>query len=421
MDRKKGLIGALLLLASALSLADVEAAEGGLISSAILPDKLPGMAPYDLPVMRSDRQLTSLNDAILLYESIQYSGRWRSFAQGPLLRLGDRHIQIATLRGQLSLLGDLPPQSVYQLASRYFDEELSEALKRFQARHSVQADGVLGPQTRRLLNVPPWQRIDQLVLNMHRQDQLQRGEETYLHVNLPEYRLRLYQAGEVRLDMRTVVGKKDRQTPVFSATVNQLVVNPGWNVPKSIAFKDILPKLQSDPDFLEKRNLRVLTGWKLPRVEVGKDEIDLNRMYQGADYYRFWEPPGENNTLGKLKFQLSTNNSIYLHDTRQKYLFDSQQRAFSSGCIRLEDPRGLADALIATSNQWEPDILDPLFEQQETIKIRLANPVPVHVTYWTAWLDESGVLNFANDLYQRDSVDFAELQQIHQQVGMLPN
>lgn len=414
MKQKKGLFVALLLLVSQVVTTDVEATESALVSSFVVPNYIPR------PIL-ANQQRETLADAILHYESVLESELWRAFAPGSLLKQGDRHPQVAQLRGQLKLLGDLPPQSVYRLASQYFDEPLKQALERFQRRHSIKADGILGPQTRRILNVPPWQRIDQLVLNIHRQQQLQSSEETYVHINLPEYRLRLYQQGEVLLDMRTIIGKDDRQTPVFSATVSRLVVNPDWNVPKSIAYKDILPKLQEDPEFLKKRNLRVLSGWNVPKVEVDSDWIDLNAMYQGKDYYRFWEPPGKNNTLGRLKFQLTTNNSIYLHDTRQKYLFDAEKRAFSSGCIRLENPRGLADALIQASNQWQPDILDPLFDHEETVKIRLYKPVPVHVTYWTAWVDEQGVLNFADDLYQRDSVDFAALLQLHQQIGMLLN
>jgi len=276
----------------------------------------------------------------------------------------------------------------------------------------------LGPQTRALLNVPPWQRIDQLVLNMWRQQQLETSGDVYLHINLPEFSLRLYQQGELLLDMRTVIGKRKRQTPVFSATVDRLVINPAWNVPKSIAYKDILPRLKDDPEFLEKRNLRVLSGWSVPQVEVAHSDVDYSLMYQGKDYYRFWEPPGKGNTLGRMKFQLSADNSIYLHDTQQKHLFDAERRAFSSGCIRLEDPRGLADALIQVSNQWQPEILDPLFENEDSIKIRLDKPIPVHVTYWTAWLDKSGLLMFADDLYQRDSIDFSELQNRRQRVGL---
>lgn len=195
-------------------------------------------------------------------------------------------------------------------------------------------------------------------------------------------------------------------------------MNPDWNVPKSIAYKDILPVLQQDADYLIKRNLQVLSGWNVPPIKVAKEDFDITKMYRGKEYYRLWEPPGKHNTLGQLKFQLTTGNSIYLHDTPQKHLFNVEKRAFSSGCIRLENARALADALVGLSNQWQPEILDPLFEAEDSIRIRLNKAIPIHVTYWTAWLDKNGILNFANDLYQRDSLDFAELQNVHQQAVM---
>lgn len=425
MGRSHVVFIALLLLVSDSVFTDVDAAERLLLSS-VMASETPSFQkpPEDIQQqpgqylviqeqakLASRQHFDSLADALLMYESIQNSGRWQAFTAGPLLRQGDRHPQVSQLKAHLQLLGDLPSQDVFSLASQRFDRALHEALVRFQTRHAVKADGVFGPKTRALLNVPPWQRIDQLVLNMYRQQQSEINDEVYLHINLPEYRLRFYQFGEALLDMRAVVGKRTRQTPEFSAAVTRLVINPDWNVPKSIAYRDILPKLQDDPEFLTKRNLKVVSGWQLPRVEVPYDEVDFSRMYKGAEYFRFWEPPSERNTLGRMKFQLNSDNSIYLHDTQQKYLFEAEKRAFSSGCIRLEEPRALADTLMQVANQWAPDVLDPLFADDETIKLRVEKSIAVHVTYWTAWLDKSGVLNFADDMYYRDSVDFAAMQE----------
>jgi len=406
---------ALLLLVFKPESVTAETTNGLSLSSVTAPDLLPfqGIQPQ-LPQSyqtASKQSFESLADAVLTYENIQNNGRWRTFSAGPLLRQGDRHPQVSQLKAHLQWLGDLPSQDVLSLGSRLFDQALHQALLRFQARHSIKADGVLGPKTRALLNVPPWQRIDQLVLNMYRQQQNEINDDVYLHINLPEYNLRFYQFGEVLLEMRAVVGKRTRQTPEFSAAVTKLIINPDWNVPKSIAYRDILPKLHDDPEFLRKRNLRVVSGWQLPRVEVPEHQVDFNRMYQGAEYYRFWEPPGETNTLGRMKFQLDSDNSIYLHDTQQKYLFDAESRAFSSGCIRLESPRALADTLMRVANQWTPEVLDPLLDGPDMIKLRVGKNILVHVTYWTAWLDRRGVLNFANDMYERDSVDFAVMQE----------
>jgi len=421
MTRKIGLIITLMLLVCSPTLfADEEATEGALLSTAMLSESLPLRPAHEIvnqPVATVPKKLTSLGDAILLYEAIQHSERWQFFADGPLLAKGDRHAQVSQLKGQLRLLGDLPRQSVFSLASQHFDESLQTALMHFQMRHSVKADGILGPQTRALLNVPPWQRIDQLVLNINRQRQLLLpSEEFYLQVNIPESRLRLYARGNVLLDMKTIIGRRTRQTPVFSAEVKSLVVNPDWNVPKSIAFKDILPHWEEDNGYLTTHNLYVLSGWETP-VLVPEEEIDLSKMYRGANYQRLWEPPGENNTLGRIKFPLTSDNSIYLHDTNNHHLFELDRRAFSSGCIRLESARSLADALIQEVNYWEPELLDPLFESIDTYIVKLQKPVPLYVTYWTAWIDEQGTLNFANDLYHRDMTDLAALQNENPKVG----
>jgi len=364
------------------------------------------------PPVTVPQRFSSLRDAILFYEGLHNSGLWQPIEAGALLKRGELHPQVSQLRHQLLLQGDLSPAANRPLLTQQFDVELESALKRFQDRHSLKADGILGPQTRQALNVHPWQRIDQLVLNIHRQQQLNiASQETYIHVNLPEYRLRVYQQGNVLLEMKTIIGKRTRQTPVFSATVRQLIINPGWNVPKSIAFKDIIPRWQQDGDYLQKHNLQVLAGWSTPRTFVPAGEVVLSRLYQGENYQRFWEPPGENNTLGRVKFPLTSDNSIYLHDTLSRHLFDAEKRAFSSGCIRLEHPFSLVDTLIMLSNQWQPGLLDPLFETQETVPVRLQAPIPVHITYWTAWLDEQGELNFSNDPYLRDPVDFSLFQQ----------
>lgn len=396
-----------------------ETAEGALLSNVLIPLEPASRQQSSLSPGKAqffEQYFSGLNDAVLFYEGLQQSGLWQPIEKGPLLKRGVFHQQISILRNQLFLLGDLSPIASAPLFSQQFDAELEAALKNFQARHSLKADGILGPQTRNTLNVPPWQRIDQLVLNIHRQRQLNMAAtETYVHVNLPEYRLRVYRQGDVVLEMKTIIGKRKRQTPVFSATVRQVVINPSWNVPKSIAFKDIIPRWQQDDDYLEKHNLQVLAGWTTPRTFVQEHDVDFNRLYQGANYQRFWEPPGEGNTLGRVKFPLTSDNSIYLHDTSARHLFDAEKRAFSSGCIRLEEPRNLANALISLSNQWQPQLLDPLFERQETIPVRLQNPIPVHITYWTAWLNLQGELHFSNDPYQRDGIDFVQFQKLQQQ------
>ena len=354
-------------------------------------------------------QFSSLQDAVSFYENIERSGHWTPLSNGPLISLGDVHEQVIPLRNLLHLFGDINEDASFFEPLELFDLEVQEALLAFQKRHGAKVDGILGPQTRRLLSIAPRRRVEQLLLNISRQQEFQSiAGDRYLQVNVPEFRLRLYEQGEIILDMKTIIGRRSRQTPIFSSKVKTVVVNPSWSVPKSIAYRDILPRWEQDKTYLTKHNLQVLSGWEIPRVIVPDDQIDLEKMYRGGEFQRLWEPPGMKNTLGRIKFQLDSNNSIYLHDTKSRSLFESDQRAFSSGCIRLEKPRLLADALVQSSNPWAPETLGPLFEDVTTHRIRLENPVELHVTYWTAWLDENNLLHFAEDLYRHDLIEIAQ-------------
>ncbi|MBQ0806875.1 MAG: L,D-transpeptidase family protein [Porticoccus sp.] len=363
--------------------------------------------PIEKPIQ--GKQFSGLQEAVSFYEKVDRSGHWEPLSDGPLLGLGDVHEQVVQLRGLLHLFGDIKEDASFFEPLELFDLELQEALLAFQKRHGAKVDGILGPQARRLLSVPPRQRIEQLLININRQQEFQAiAGGRYLQVNVPEYRLRLYEQGEILLDMKTIIGRRSRQTPIFSSSVKTVVVNPSWSVPKSIAYRDILPRWEQDKTYLSKHNLQVLSGWEIPRVIVPEDQIDLEKMYRGGEFQRLWEPPSMKNTLGRIKFQLDSNNSIYLHDTKSRSLFESDQRAFSSGCIRLEKPRMLADALRQHSNRWVPEALDPLFEDVTTHNIRLDNPIALHVTYWTAWLDENNLLHFAEDLYRHDLIELAQ-------------
>ncbi|MEH6579425.1 MAG: L,D-transpeptidase family protein [Amphritea sp.] len=362
----------------------------------------------------------AMMDAVRFYEEMDLSGQWEMIPEGPLLRLNDSHWQVPVLRRQLLLHGDLELVTADTEMPELFDVMLHQALSRFQERHGTKIDGILGPESRRLLNITPRHRADLLMLNLDRQeDFLTHSGQRYIQVNIPEYKLRLYDQGEVLLDMKTIIGRKTRQTPVFNTTVKTLVINPSWNVPKSIAFKDILPLWRKDKSYLSRRNLIVLSGWSDVRVVVPTDQVDPEEMYQGAKYYRLWEPPGIKNALGRIKFISRSQYAIYLHDTPTRHLFNQPKRAFSSGCIRLEKARDLADALLMLASKPESPDLDPLFDTDKTHKVSLAEPVPLYVTYWTAWVDENGVLNFRDDLYRHDRVELAQRKREQKQVNIL--
>lgn len=354
---------------------------------------------------------STLTDALDFYEALQASEELRDIPAGPSLRLNDTHPHILLLRHQLQLLGDLNSSAVILEEPEQFDAALHKALLRFQKRHGIEVDGILGRQSRRLLNISPAERVQQIKVNMARQQRFGiPAAPHYIQVNIPEYKLRLYEQGRVILDMKTIIGRKKRQTPVFDTLINTLVVNPSWNVPKSIAFKDILPKWAEDPNYLAKHNLQIRAGWGPNSPIIPADQVAPSSLYQGSEYLRFYEPPNAKNTLGQFKFLSHSNYAIYLHDTPAKQLFHKTQRAFSSGCIRLEKAQDLADALLTLTKRPEQGQLGRLIRSDETRNIPLRAPIPLSVVYWTAWLDTEGVINFREDIYNRDTSDLEKME-----------
>ncbi len=392
------------LLSSAVSLAETDAVLALVQPHAYVgAQPLPPLDEDSTPTAHRPLRFQTMEEALAYYDDLARSGRWSPLEAGPLLSLGDRHEQVVQLRQLLQLSGDYreaPPSGQPDL----FDKPLFDAMVRFQMRHgAVHVDGILGPESRDLLNVPPWIRANQLLLNIGRQEALQAvASARYVQVNIPDYRLWLVADGDVQLEMKAIVGRKSRQTPVFSSQVSALVINPAWSVPRSIAMRDFLPHWRQDSRYLEKKNLLVLSGWQAPPVVVPDADIDLAKMYRGIEYHRLWQPPGPGNALGRIKFNVPNSESIYLHDTNARQLFDASRRAFSSGCIRLEKPMELAEWLLVKANRAEPGVLHRLLDNSQTRHVRLENQVELHVTYWTAWLDAEGSLQFREDLYRHD-------------------
>ncbi len=343
-------------------------------------------------------RFSSLIEAAEYYAALHDQG-WFPISAGPVLYPGQWHQQIGQLRYLLSLYGDYQRPVSGRIQLNRLDGGLAEALRRFQRRHGLSPDGVLGPETRHALNIPPRSRAYQLLLNHERQLALRkRLPKHYVQVNLPEFRLRLYQDDRPVLDMRTIIGSQSRSTPTLDSEITSLVVNPAWNIPRSIAYQDIFPKWQADAGYLARHNMRIVSGWGAEKVWI--DKAEPQQLYRGSAYPRLYQLPGPHNALGQIKFNSPNASAIYLHDTPVKSLFDKDQRAFSSGCIRVENPRLLARYLLGSQVMKEP--LDDLWARTDTREIRLQNPVGLYLTYWTAWLDSQYGLQFRKDIYHRD-------------------
>ncbi len=300
------------------------------------------------------------------------------------LRLADD-----TSESRLARYGDAKPG--------IFDDSLLASLAHFQSRNAIDEDGVLGANTLRELNHTVEDRIADLRLNLDRWRWLPRElGERYIVVNVAGFELEMIENGSPVEIMDVVVGKEGWNTPIFSDTMESVVVNPFWNVPAAIATEEILPAWRRDPHYLASHHFDVLVGDRV----VAPGSVDSSK----ADAYRFRQQPGPDNALGRLKFMLPNNDNIYLHDTPAGQLFSRTDRAFSHGCIRVERPKQLARALMQRVTHTQPEQLDSLLASGKEKTIRFDEGVPVYIVYFTAWVDEDGTVRFMHDVYGHDGM-----------------
>ncbi|GAA3708998.1 L,D-transpeptidase [Oceanisphaera sediminis] len=277
-----------------------------------------------------------------------------------------------------------------------FDEAMEQGVRNFQQRHGLKVDGVIGPQTFGWLDVAPLQRAQLLMRSMLRTLIGDNLPSSYLLVNIPEYRLRLYQEQVMVLESDVIVGRDERKTPIMHSKITNVVLNPPWNVPRSIIKKDIVPKLYRDPGYIARQGFEVLDGaGVVPAAEWQA------RLYNGGGFpYRLRQKPGALNALGAYKFHLPNNDAIYLHDTPSRRLFSRDSRALSSGCVRVEGAEQLAHWLL--SEQWSPERLAALKARRVTRWLRVAQPLPVFMVYWPGWLGADGLPRYRSDIYEFD-------------------
>lgn len=346
-----------------------------------------------------------LQQALARYKEITARGGWPAVPEGEELKEGATGPRVAALRARLAATGDLPAQPEDKTKAEpapVFDAALSSAVSRFQQRHGLEVTGTVDDGTLAELNVPVTERIRQLQVNMERWRWMPASlGDRYILVNVPEFHMRLIEGGRTALEMRVVVGKDQSRTPAFSDRMTYLELNPAWNVPGSIVAEEILPALQKNPSYLASHNMDVVRGW-------GDDEevVDASMIHQigpGSSEYRVRQRPGADNPLGQVKFMFPNEHDIYLHDTPADHLFDRAERDFSHGCIRLEKPMELARYLLREDPKWTPEAVRTALASGEHASIPLPKPLAVHILYWTAWVDESGTVQFRKDVYGHDA------------------
>jgi len=362
-----------------------------------LSDVMTATTPSSFGYKRLMKELKRLRRA-------QRQGGWRKIPSSSQLRYGKSGKMVKRLTLRLQSEGDY---TCGHKSSRYtYDNCLKKAVKRFQKRHSLAQTGKINRATRNKLNLSLKWKIKKVLLNLDRIKRLEKqAEDRYIMVNIPEFRLFYRENGRNKLTMRVVVGDKTHHTPIFSKKLSYIVLNPYWLIPDSIVKKEMIPKMLKNPNYLKERGYEVRRNYNLKRKPIDTSKIDWARVLRTGQTkrYKFMQPPGEHNALGKIKFKFPNQFAVYLHDTPAKKYFKKSFRAFSHGCVRIAEPK----ALLATFAKHERSVnyarAKRILRGKEKKQLNLAHPVPVHILYLTARIKSDGLLHYLPDVYGYDA------------------
>ena len=347
-----------------------------------------------VPVL-SQQTVAATEQAIQTYQGIVAKGGWAQLQGVTNLHVGSKGQAVVALRRRLEGSGDLDPAAGL---SPVFDAYVESAVKRFQARHGIGESGVVTQQTVSELNVPAETRLHQLETNLVRLRSFAGNlGDRYVMANIPAAVVETVENGVVFSHHVAGVGKIDRQSPVMQTKATDINFNPFWTVPASIIRKDLIPKMQADPNYLTDNHIRPINA---EGQEVPPSSINWNSM--DATKYRFREDPGENNSLGVVRINISNPYGVYMHDTSTKGVFGDDFRFVSSGCIRLQNVRDYVAWLLKDTPGWDRDHIDAAIRSGDRVDVKLAQPVNVYWVYITAWASPDGVVQFRPDIYQRD-------------------
>ncbi|HEV8510838.1 MAG TPA: L,D-transpeptidase family protein [Gemmatimonadales bacterium] len=376
------------------------------LETALASGDIPGTLETLVPSRYGYRRL---REALAHYREVALSGGWPAIPDGSTLRLGERSSSVAAMRERLRLEDDLGSAETQD--AELFDEPVEQAVKKFQRRHGLTADGVVSAATRAELNVPVERRVEQLELNLERWRWLPQDlGRRHIIVNIAAFELEVVEDEAVVMSMRVVVGRPFDRTPVLSDTMRYLVLNPYWHVPSNIATTELLPKLKRDPSYLARYKLRVFPNSRLDAQEVDPATVDWSTISAAHFPFLLRQDPGPRNALGRIKFMFLNKYHVYLHDTPARSLFEEPQRDFSHGCIRIQHPIELAVYLLRNDPQWDRDALLAALDDAEDHSVPLPEPTSIHLLYWTAWADGDGTIQFRRDIHDRDAPLFKALR-----------
>ena len=348
-------------------------------------------------------QYERLLEAFINLSEVKEKDGWPLPDSLPVLREGDAHPAVNRLKNYLMATGDLQAQDYRWVNEPGFDEKLTEAVKKFQYRHGLEQDGIVGRETLKQMNVPLDYRLDQIRLNIDRIRWYPEDfGENHIVINIPAFSFEYHRNGEIIQEMKVVVGQNENYTPVLEDTLSSIIFNPAWNVPNSIATQEIFPKMLEDSTFMERNSYSVLRDSYVSKDTIDYKNYDWPEASRDSFPYFVVQHPGPTNSLGRVQFMLQNQYSIFLHDTPANHLFNIEQRDFSHGCVRLERPAELAVSLL--KEQLPADTIIKYLSEDEKQVVRLEENIPVHLIYQTAWIDEKNLLHFREDIYGFDEL-----------------
>ncbi len=316
----------------------------------------------------------NLKKNLQLYHDITKAGGWSTIPSAKTIKKGTANPSIPAIKKRLQLSLDMPGTDT----SNVFTDTLELAVKKFQKRHGYKQDGVISAALIKDMNVPARERLMQVLINMDRMRWMpQQPVGNLIIVNLPEFMLHVYEGKKLLFDMVVVVGKVGNNTMMFNGDLNQIYFSPYWNIPQSIIKNEIMPAIARNPNYLASKNMERIGG-------------------------NIRQKPGPGNALGKVKFIFPNSFNIYFHDTPSKSLFGQDKRAFSHGCIRLQEPQKMAEWLLRNDASWNTEKIVTAMNQTTEKLVKLKDPVPVFIIYYTAWVSDDGELNFRDDVYNHD-------------------
>ncbi|MGD0633235.1 MAG: L,D-transpeptidase family protein [Beijerinckiaceae bacterium] len=347
-----------------------------------------------VPVL-SLETFSATEQAIETYRRIVQNGGWNTVPSGAKLKLGSNGAAVVALRKRLAASGDLDTSAG---ASPVFDSYVEAGVKHFQGRHGLIENGIVGPEVFAALNIPADMRLHQLEINLVRLKAFSGNlGERFVMANIPAEAVETVENGIVMTHHRAGVGKIDRQSPVMQTKAIDINFNPFWTVPASIIKKDLIPRMQGDPNYLSDHHIRI---YNKDNQEVASSAINWHSME--ATNYRFREDPGTENSLGVVRININNPYGVYMHDTSDKGVFGDDNRFVSSGCIRVQNVRDYVTWLLKDTPGWDRAHIDEAIRSGERVDAKLATQVPVYWVYITAWATPDGITQFREDIYQRD-------------------